>query len=215
MLYPRIEIFIPYRGMDETTIKKITITGAAADSMSPTSYSGGDTPRKKTQKRKKLVIEPPVVQKIVEMPPDVKKGAGMSPGTLDQLVSTSVSGPANRPPYLLIQQPVRIGGAPEQRVVLAKSEKAGKVILGAPPAKKQVEHKSKNKTAKRVKVSIGGMNIRLKRAKTIKNKTKAHTLDEIKAELVKASLIKADSKAPEDVLRHMYNDYMVLKKRAL
>lgn len=202
--------------MDDTTIKKITITGAAADSMVPSSHSGGDAPRKKTQKRKKLTLGGnPIVQKIAEQPSEIKKGAGMSAGTIDQLASTSVSGAVNRPPQLLIQQPVRIGGAPEQRVVLAKSEKAAKLILGAPPAKKQVEISSKKKTAKRVKVSIGGINIRLKRAKTIKNKSKAHTLDEIKAELVKASLIKPDSKAPEDVLRHMYTDYMVLKKRAL
>lgn len=201
--------------MEDTTIKKITITGAAADSMVPSSHSGGDAPRKKTQKRKKLTLGNPIVQKIEEQPSEIKKGAGMSPGTVDQLASTSVSGVVNRPPQLLIQQPVRIGGAHEQRVVLAKSEKAAKLILGAPPAKKQVEISSKKKTAKRVKVSIGGINIRLKRAKTIKNKSKAHTLDEIKAELVKASLIKPDSKAPEDVLRHMYTDYMVLKKRAL
>ena len=201
--------------MDDTTIKKITITGAAADSIAPSSHNGGDAPRKKTQKRKKLTLENPIVKKIEEPHSEIKKGAGMSPGTLDQLDSTSVSGVSNKPPYLLIQQPVRIGGAPEQRVVLAKSVKAGKVILGAPPTKKQVESKSKHKTAKRLKVSIGGMNIRLKRAKTIKNKTKTHTLEEIKAELVKASLIKADSKAPEDVLRHMYTDFMVLKKRAL
>jgi len=37
----------------------------------------------------------------------------------------------------------------------------------------------------------------------------------VKKTLVEAKLIKADSKAPESVLRAMYADYMMLKNRAL
>jgi hypothetical protein len=188
--------------------KQITITGDAAKSFDPSSHA----PRRKTQRAKKPSIEkedPPLEKKIL-----VVKGAGMSPGTIDQLSSTSVSGtPVSQVP-LLAPKPVPIGGStPPQKVILAKPEKVSKVFLGAPPKKK--EPSKRRKTVKRVNVSIGGLATHLKRAKTIKNKSNHHTLEEIKDGLVKAGLIKADSKAPEDILRHMYSDFMILKKRAL
>ena len=104
-----------------------------------------------------------------------------------------------------------------QKVILAKSRKAKKVMLVAPAkaATAAVGTGSKRKTAKKVKVSLSGLGNKLRRAKTIRNKATLRTLEDIKKELVKANLIKADSKAPEDILRQMYADYMVLKKRAL
>jgi hypothetical protein len=44
---------------------------------------------------------------------------------------------------------------------------------------------------------------------------KKQKLEDVKKILVDAKLIKADSKAPEGVLRQMYADYMTLKNRAL
>lgn len=116
--------------------------------------------------------------------------------------------------------PAAIGGAvaeakptaPEQKVVL--KPKSSKVVLGAKTLKK-VTHTKHRKTIKKVHVSLHGLSSKLHRAKTIRNKASKNTLEEVKAGLVKAGLIKADTKAPEDVLRQMYADFMLLKKRAI
>lgn len=112
-----------------------------------------------------------------------------------------------------------------QRVVLAKPKnKTAKVLLAAPKHGKKVggavastsaKPHGHRKTAKKVHMSLKGLTSKLRRAKTIRKKATRHTLEEIKQELLKAGLIKADSKAPEDILRQMYADFMTLKKKAL
>lgn len=210
--------------MSDDTTKKIVITGAAAESMSPSTHTGGSLLKRRSNagSRKKKAFSPET-----EI---TKVGAGMSPGTSDQLASTRVPGvlpPVERHnvliPALGAAQPIRIGGdhekaavdAPIRKVILAKSSKTKKVILAAASAiKKDSKHpQKKRKTMKHIHISIGGPSFR--KAKTLKKKTSMKTLDEVKAALEKAGLIKADTKAPEDVLRQMYTDFMVLKKRAL
>jgi len=191
-------------------IKTVVLTGGAAESMNPSSYEGGATRKKKGIADKKIVT---------------KVGAGMSPGTLDQLASTRAPGPlppALEPriniPVLGAAQPIRIGGSSTpQKVILAKTSRLKKVFL-APSVKStgqavaQVPIKKK-KTMKRIRISIGGKQII--KAKTIRNKSSGKTLSEVKASLAKAGLINPDTKAPEEVLRGMHGDLMVLKKRAL
>lgn len=203
--------------MSDDNVKKIVLTGSAAESMAPSSYDGGAVKRRGSRK-KRADVETEIT----------KVGAGMSPGTLDQLSSTRVPGPlpaVERPnvliPALGAAQPIRIGGAPilaaapVQKVILAKSSKTKKVFLAAAsPVKKDSKHpQKKRKTMKRIHISIGGSHT--KRAKTLKKKSSMKSLEDIKDALEKAGLIKADTKAPEDVLRQMYMDFMVLKKRAL
>ena len=191
-------------------IKTVVLTGGAAESMNPSSYEGTNTTRKKKASVEKKVVT-------------TKVGAGMSPGTLDQLASTRAPGPlppALEPriniPVLGAAQPVRIGGATgPQKVILAKTSKVKKVFL-APSVKPQSEAQvplKKKKTMKRIRISIGGKQII--KAKTIRNKSSGKPLNEVKASLEKAGLINADTKAPEEVLRSMHGDLMVLKKRAL
>ena len=191
-------------------IKTVVLTGGAAESMNPSSYEGTNTTRKKKASVEKKVVT-------------TKVGAGMSPGTLDQLASTRAPGPlppALEPriniPVLGAAQPVRIGGATgPQKVILAKTSKVKKVFL-APSVKPQSEAQvplKKKKTMKRIRISIGGKQII--KAKTIRKKSSGKTLEVIKASLTKAGLINPDTKAPEEVLRSMHGDLMVLKKRAL
>lgn len=188
-------------------IKTVVLTGGAAESMNPSSYESGAT------RKKKGPANPKVVTKV---------GAGMSPGTLDQLASTRAPGPlppALEPriniPVLGAAQPVRIGGSTPQKVILAKTSKLKKVFL-APSVKTQSEAQvplKKKKTMKRIRISIGGKQII--KAKTIRKKSSGKTLSQVKASLAKAGLINPDTKAPEEVLRSMHGDLMVLKKRAL
>jgi hypothetical protein len=190
-------------------IKTVVLTGGAAESMNPSSHEGGATRKKKALADKKIVT---------------KVGAGMSPGTLDQLASTRAPGPlppALEPriniPVLGAAQPIRIGGSNPQKVILAKTSKLKKVFL-APSVKSTGQAVAqapikKKKTMKRIRISIGGKQIT--KAKTIRNKSSGKTLSEVKASLAKAGLINPDTKAPEEVLRGMHGDLMVLKKRAL
>ena len=121
--------------------------------------------------------------------------------------------------------PVAKGGAApstqQPRVILAKSKKKSKVLLAAPKHGKTVDlsganpAKKRSKTAKKVQVSLKGLTKKMSKAKKIHHKVSKNSLEDVKKELVAAGLIKADSKAPEDILRQMYTDFMVLKKRAL
>ena len=64
-------------------------------------------------------------------------------------------------------------------------------------------------------MSLNGFGKRVTRANHIRKEATKQPIAEVKKTLVSAKLIKADSKAPEDILRKMYADYMMLKNRAL
>ena len=104
------------------------------------------------------------------------------------------------------------GGAAPQKVILTKKKKATKVILGTT---KMVVPKKLQKTMKHIKLTTKGITRRIKRAKLITKTLAAKSLDTIKKELVEAKLVKADTKAPESVLRQIHTDYMLMKGKAL
>lgn len=108
------------------------------------------------------------------------------------------------------------------KVILAGGKKkAGKVILSPAKVKKlpgapQSADKAKTrKVAKKIRVSLHGLNKRVTRANHIRKEATKQPITDVKKTLVSAKLIKPDSKAPEDILRKMYADYMMLKNRAL
>jgi hypothetical protein len=150
-----------------------------------------------------------------------------SPGTMVQLAASHIPG-ANSSRAVGAVAPLTAVGAPigaiapastgGAKVVLAKSRKTNKVMLAAPKAlitATATTLSQRKKTAKKIKVNLKGLGAANRRAKTIRKRANAHTLEEIKKELVAAGLIKTDSKAPESILRQMYADFMTLKKRAL
>jgi hypothetical protein len=110
------------------------------------------------------------------------------------------------------------GGA--VKVILEKKKKGTRVVLSPTKVKKlpavAVPAQSKTrKVAKKIRMSLGGFGKRVNRANTIRNDAKKQSIQDLKKTLVEAKLIKADSKAPEGVLRQIYADYMMLKNRAL
>jgi len=172
-------------------------------------------PPTRRNKKKKFIIPSVTVQ---------KEGGGVSPGTLDQLASSSVPGSDNSKAVGVVSNLTEkgatvgtispsIGGAVPQRVVLAKTKKKSSIILAGPkPHVPEVKHK---KTVKKLNVNLKRHTRKIKKAKNIEINTSDRTLDEIKEVLVKAELVNANTKAPEKMLRQMYSDLMVLKKRAL
>ena len=194
------------------------------DAIESLSQEGGA--KKRSTRKKKYIIKSVTVQK--------EGGGSTSPGTAEQLASTRVPGSDNTKAVGavsgLTQSGATVGtiapasssggssSAPSSapsiagaRVVLAKSRKKSSVILAGPkPAAKA--HK---KTAKKVHVNLKGLTRKVHKAKTIESKATETSLADVKDTLVKAGLIKAETKAPENVIRQIYSDLMVLKKRAL
>jgi hypothetical protein len=227
----------------DPNIKTIPLTAEMAQSLSPKAMEGGEVtmPRRRSRKAKARGGAPDAepdlstvkVTKEVPAAPAVaaagsakaQAGAGAtSPGTMVQLAASHVPG-ANSSRAVGAVAPLTATGAPVgaiapaatggAKVVLAKSRKTKKVMLAAPKAVAAAAPTQRKKTAKKIKVSLKGLGAANRRAKTIRKRATAHSLEEIKKELVAAGLIKTDSKAPEPVLRQMYADFMTLKKRAL
>jgi hypothetical protein len=179
--------------MSDPNIKQITLVSGSGSS----DQLGGK--RRRTAKKKKFEL-------------DGGGSASHVPGTTANAVEpVGVNSNLTK-----VAAPLQVAGKPEPtKVVLAAAKKKSKVVLAAAKPIVQAVKTRKNKTARKVRMSMAGLSRKIKVARTIKEKAKADTIDDIKKALVKATLIKADSKAPEQMLRQMYADYMMLKKRAL
>ena len=127
-------------------------------------------------------------------------------------------------------QPVVSGVAPEQPGPTSLQGQNGgakaKPKLVLDPSKKKTTQlipskgtKSKStatrKNGKKIRVSLSGLGKRMTRHKSIQKEAKQVKIDDIKKVLVEAKLVKADTKAPESMLRQMYADYQTLKNKAL
>jgi len=151
-------------------------------------------------------------------------------------VATPVK-PVNAPAPMPTPTPAPViqdqhGGKKDVKVILDKTRhKTRKLILAPkkvvklPPGphatsegvarKHPHSHAKTQKVARRIRVSVSGLNKRVNRAKTIKKESQVMPIEKLKKELETAGLIKAGSKAPEMILRQMYTDFQVLKQRAL
>lgn len=215
--------------MGDSTTKTFTVTAEAAAAI------GG------TRKRRKRTTTASETLKIGK---EIQKG-GTSPGTTLQIESNKVSSVVDPPPAAFKNStatalaktttdsspaPVQAGGAPKPvvqvagakpvKVILEKKKKATRVVLAPTKVKKlnpiaPATPAKTRKVAKKIRMSLNGFGKRVTRANTIRVDAKKQKIDDVKKILVEAKLIKADSKAPEGVLRQMYADYMTLKNRAL
>lgn len=150
-------------------------------------------------------------------------GAAVAP-VLPPLPSAGSAGtsapaaPAATPPTSAA--PGQIGGAKKKGLVLAppkKQTRKSKVHL-APPASKDKKPVQHLKTTRKIRVHLGGMKKRLCRAKTIKQDSHKKPISEIRRTLEEAKLVKpctTGKQVPEDVLRTIFHDYMLLRNRVL
>ena len=184
----------------DPNIKQVTV-------MQPVVSEGGSRRQKKPK-------DPKVITQKVSR----KEGGGTSPGTLTQLASTSVPGPVANPVGVnsVVTQKAApiIGGSSTVpvKVVLQPKKKQTKVLLAAAAPKTTTKTR---RVARKIRMSTAGLGKKMTRAKTIRQDATKLSLEAIKKDLVKAGLVKADSKAPEEILRQIYSDYMMLKKKAL
>ena len=159
----------------------------------------------------------------------LKIGGGSTQGAIVQLQSTSSSSESstanveglNPSKIAEISAPVVTGGAKPKVILKAPTKKDQKVVLSASKAnilKPITFTNSKNKTkkmCKKINFSLKKLRKKLKVAKTIKKSSEEKSLDEIKKILEDIKLIKVDSKAPESMIRQIYNDYMTMKHKSL
>ena len=182
--------------MSDPNIKNITLV------------SKGEEPVKKGGSRKKKMVLPSVT----------KGGGGTSPGTMSQLAASHIPGEKGAEPVGMnsdltkVGAPLQTAGKAHVKVVLEAAKKK-KVVLAA--VKPVAAQKTRKRAARKVRMSMAGLSRKINVAKTIKEKASGDKIEEIKSALAKAGLIKETSKAPEEMLRQMYADYMMLKKRAL
>lgn len=181
--------------MDPNT-KTMTITGGAAESYM---NKGSKTRRRRT----------------------TAQDGGTSPGTMNQLASTRVPVVPVIPVVPVVTTPSLpvIGGSKPVKVILGPKAAKSQVILSP---KKSVSEKvtsthpgKTRKSAKKIRMSLGGFGKRVTRANKIRFDAKKQGIEDIKKILKEAKLVKDTTKAPEAVLRSMYSDYMMLKGRAL
>lgn len=105
--------------------------------------------------------------------------------------------------------PEQTGGKKGGKLVLAAKKTKPKLLLAPPSGKKKT---------RKIRVQLSGMKKRLTRAKHIHKESKEKSIEEIRTILETAKLVKPASsgkKVPEDVLRNIYKDYMLLRGKAL
>jgi len=218
--------------MSDPTVKTIQLVGGGTGGASD---EGGGTRKKGARKG------PRKTYKVGDSgsPTVIKEGGGStSPGTITQISASHIPGTPGAPEPVGVNSPLTAVGAPVQsagksaaaatststasavpmKVVLAAAKKKkGKVILAAAKVSGAVSAAKTRKVshAKKVRVTISSMSKKIHKAKEIRKAATDTTLEEIKKALHKAGLIKGDSKAPEQMLRQMYADFMTLKGRAL
>ena len=189
---------------DNSETKQIILTGDAAQSM-----SGG----KKRRSRKN----------------NQSAGGSTQAGTIVQLQSTSsssdnstaaVTGVNNSKLAQVSSAPIQNAGGKVKVILNQPKKKTQKVILSVgklsnlKPLSTPLKNKTR-KTSKQIKFSLKNLSKKLNTAKTIKKHAEEKSISEIKKTLEDAKLIKVGSKAPEQMIRQIYNDYMTLKHKAL
>lgn len=200
----------------DSSTKTVKITTNAAESLSPSNYEDVVAPEQKGGRTRRT-------NRRVNVQ---KEGGAMSPGTLDQLVSSRAPGTTDSSQAVGASSkmteeaapigkvaPAVTGGATEPKVHLAKTQKNAKVVLA--PSVKKTKAETKKRAAKLLKMNLGGLTRRLKKASGIHKSAKEKTIDDIKKTLIRMELVNKDTKAPEDVLRQIYSDVETMKKRAL
>jgi len=161
---------------------------------------------------------------------DVPSPAGAMPftsenlGRVRNLVSKMVGGanvPAPAPPPAPAPDlpKLQTGGA-KPKLILEPKKKSMKKLHLAPASVSGTHKRSLSKTRK-IRVNLYGMKKRLTRAKEIHKDSRHKDIGEIKKTLIDAKLIKPrDQSKPESteydmMLRKIYENYMLLRNKAL
>jgi hypothetical protein len=114
-------------------------------------------------------------------------------------------------------QYAQAGGNKHVKVELKKKTTAKKVHLNPKKADppKQISKKHQTRKIRKVTLGVSSLHKRITRAKKLHKKVKEMPIETLKEKLIKGGLIKANSKAPDNILRQMAADAEVVKNKAL
>ena len=223
------------KGNGEGEVKRVNITGSAANELS----GGAKKGRLNTKKKQEGGSEPlrgisPVMANVTGVESKSAIAAVAASPNPNSWLKYPVDAPV--PPRIIpapsytpspdrsaapTGQYAQAGGKTNNdnkhvKVELKKKTTAKKVHLNPKKADAPKTTK-KHQTRKHRKVTIGvsSLHKRITRAKKLHKQAKDMPIDKLKDKLVKGGLIKANSKAPENVLRQMAADAEVVKNKAL
>lgn len=113
------------------------------------------------------------------------------------------------------QPTVPVGQQGGKLVLAPKKKKTGAILL-APP--KKLTGTRSTRSSKKIRVQLSNMKKRITTAKVIHKESKEKSIEEIRRLLEEAKLVKPASsgkKVPDDILRNIYRDYLILRNKAL
>ena len=217
----------------ESSIKTLTITGNAGSP--PSQLTGGKSSRRPASRRKRS--EPDYDTQCNSLEEAVKidqpKYTITKTDSAAQLAQPLHS-PQAQPKVQLIPKlqkapepktPTHMQsqaqGQPQSQSVILKQPVTTRVKLNPPSSTHGSKHHVKSSraqvnTTRRVRrVQITNMNRKFTRANKMSQETKSKSVDEIRKFLIEKGVIQEKSKAPEKMLRSMYNDFALLKHNAL
>jgi hypothetical protein len=188
----------------DSSIKTLTITGAAASS-SEVKKSRRASRRKKVEDEGEEYdsvqpVYPIKIEKtIVPLAPKAPPVQQMQKVTLVQKPAT-------------IQPPVEKHEVKPVTSVILNPPKVQRIKL---QPKAHVQHVQKQvagtRKARRISLSVSNLSHRFTRAKRVHEDTQKKPIDTIRSYLVEKGVIQMKSRAPEKMLRSMYNDFNMLK----
>jgi hypothetical protein len=114
-----------------------------------------------------------------------------------------------------LQYTQQVGGVKHVKVELKKKGVSKKVHLNPKKIEPKVQKSTHTRKIRKITLGLKNLHKRMTRAKKLHNDVKEMPIDKLKDKLVKGGLIKANSKAPESVLRQIARDSAVLRKKAL
>jgi peptide deformylase len=199
----------------DSSIKTLTITGAAASSASEVKKSRRASRRKKVEDDEGLEMPVEPVKQI-----QIEKTYAALPSVPSVPLAAPKINTGSRVTLVAPQQKPVI--SPTQPVEKQEVKTATSVILNPPKVqriklqpKAHVQHVQKQvagtRKARRISLSVSNLNHRFTRAKRVHDDTQKKPIDTIRSYLVERGVIQMKSRAPEKMLRSMYNDFNMLK----
>jgi hypothetical protein len=221
--------------MSDDGIKRVNITGTAAAELSGGAKKGRRSTKKKLEGGAEEALRG--VSPIMANVKGVESTVGPAVSAASSNTNTWLKYPVGAPvPPKIVVEPAHIPSTPERaaaptgqyaqaggkdhkhiKVELKKKTTAKKVHLNPKKAEaaKHVSKKHNTRKARKVSIGVSSFHKRITRAKKLHKSVKNMPLDKLKEKLIKGGLIKANSKAPESVLRQIAGDAEVVAKKAL
>jgi hypothetical protein len=230
--------------MTESTVKSVVIKGGAAEdyykskglkktrggrrSTRKIQQHGGDEPPSPAIAVNMGAAKPMmnIVRSSTPSNAQLKTGGGNEsvPSSTTTLPGTQPQNPAPLTPANTIAKEVGTVttplSPPNPNAPTNQAQQGGKLILTGKKQKSKLllAPPSGHKKSRKIRVQLTGMKKRITRAKTIHKESKEKSIEEIRKLLEEAKLIKpatSGKKVPDDMLRNIYRDYMLLRGRAL